>query len=149
MDGQRFDDMVKALGHGASRRRILRGIVGGIGAAALTAFGREGAHAAPDDCSQVCATFEGPQKAACKQECRECGGNGADVCRASGFPATCCPGAGAGTSQCCPDPSSGQNLCCPGAGTCCLNRFTGVRFCCPQGTTCRFDFTAQNYFCGA
>ena len=47
MDGQRFDDLVRALGVGASRRQVLRGLATGMGAALL---GRAGAGAQQTAC---------------------------------------------------------------------------------------------------
>ena len=40
MDGQRFDNLTKALASGASRRRVLKGLVGGIAGGLAAAFGR-------------------------------------------------------------------------------------------------------------
>ena len=82
MDQDRFDDIAKALGSGASRRQLLRGIVGGAAAAVLGAFGRAGgARATHTTCAGVgssCGTLAccsgsycDPYKKVCK-----CGSNG-------------------------------------------------------------------------
>ena len=39
MDGQRFDDLTRALAGGTSRRRLLKGLLGGVGGGALTLAG--------------------------------------------------------------------------------------------------------------
>ena len=112
MDGQRFDQLTRVLASGASRRGILRGLAGGIGALVLTAIGRRlgaaapgGQGGGPDPCSQACA-FEpkGPRQAACKQACRECGGNFNQIC--FGNQIICCAG-----GECCFDEQTGNAVC--------------------------------------
>jgi hypothetical protein len=67
MDGERFDRLTKHLADGTSRRRVLRGLAGGVGAAALAALGRRPAAAAPNACAQACAGEpKGPRQAACR-----------------------------------------------------------------------------------
>ena len=94
MDGDRFDALTKRLGTGTSRRRVLRGLAGG--AAALgAAVGRGPVAAAPNSCAVGCAGLPGPQKAACKQACRQCGGDINRVCIGFGpvgpSAFACCP----------------------------------------------------------
>jgi hypothetical protein len=94
MDAQRFDELTKKLAAKVSRRGVLRTLAGGI-AAAGAAISRRGVTAAPSACSVGCAGLPGPQKAACKQACRECGGDFDSVCVQFGpfgpTSFTCCP----------------------------------------------------------
>ena len=52
MEGQRFDQMAKAMANGATRRGVLRGLAGGAAAGALALRGA-GRVAADDDCKPV------------------------------------------------------------------------------------------------
>jgi hypothetical protein len=94
---EKFDDFARTLASGVSRRRALRLLGGGVAVSlgALVGVGR--ARAAPSSCSVFCANLSGPQKAACKQACRACGG---DVSRVCSQPA---PGGGAAQFVCCPE----------------------------------------------
>lgn len=127
MDGSRFDDLTRTLAAGASRRRVL-GALGGLAAAVL---GRGPAQAAPSNCAVGCANLKGPQKAACGQACRQCGGDFNRVCVAegpfgpTGF--TCCP---AGTFC-----VFGPGICCPEGADVCFDA-DGNATCCPEGTFC-------------
>lgn len=93
MDGQRFDELTMALATGVTRRRFVGIVAGGV--AAVAGLFRRGAGAAPSSCSVGCAGLPGPQKAACKQACRQCGGNFDQVCVRFGpvgpVAFTCCP----------------------------------------------------------
>jgi hypothetical protein len=75
MDGNRFDDLTKALAAGASRRGVLRGLAAAAAGAGLTLLGRRGAEAA-------CRNFSRP----CEEGDRCCRGA---VCR--GGACTCPP----------------------------------------------------------
>jgi hypothetical protein len=94
MDGQRFDELTKKLAATVSRRGLLRTLAGGV-AAAGAALTHRGASAAPNACAVGCAGLPGPQKAACTQACKRCGGDFSRVCAQfgpfgpTGF--TCCP----------------------------------------------------------
>jgi hypothetical protein len=94
MDGQRFDDLTRRLATTITRRGALRTLAGGL-AAAGAALTHRGATAAPNTCAVGCAGLPGPQKAACKQACKACGGDFDRVCTQfgpvgpTGF--TCCP----------------------------------------------------------
>jgi hypothetical protein len=49
MAARQFDSVVKALGNGATRRRVLRGLVAGAGGGALIGLTRHSAEARPCD----------------------------------------------------------------------------------------------------
>jgi hypothetical protein len=83
MDGDTFDRVTRSLARGETRRRFLRSIAGGLGGVAAL-FGRSSGEAAPSSCSIGCAGLPGPQKAACKQACKKCGGDFDRVCVAFG-----------------------------------------------------------------
>jgi hypothetical protein len=93
MDGQRFDELTKALAAGVSRRRFVG--IAASGVAAVAALFRREAGAAPSRCAVGCAGLPGPQKAACTQACRRCGGDFDRVCSEFGpfgpTSFTCCP----------------------------------------------------------
>lgn len=134
MDERRFDSLTRVLATEGTRRGVLRGVAGGLAAAVGAAFGRRTAGAAPNTCAVGCANLPGPQKAACKQACRQCGGDFSQVCVAEGpFGPTgfvCCPEGTfciGGVGQCCPVGTEP----CFGPG--------GVFACCPEGTFCDFD----------
>lgn len=84
MDGQRFDRIVKSLGTGASRRRVL----GGAGASALAALALRGggAAAAPQcrtnaDCAGQLPGCEGPCGVPVCERGNAGFGGGGNVCR--------------------------------------------------------------------
>jgi hypothetical protein len=105
MDAERFDSLTKRLADPQSRRRLLRGMGVGAGAAALAALSRKPGAAAPNACAQACA-FEpkGPRQAACKQACKRCDGNLNQVC--FGNQITCCA-----RGECCFDEQT-ENVTC-------------------------------------
>jgi hypothetical protein len=76
MDGKRFDELARAL----ARSRTRRGFVATLAGGAAAVLGRGTAWAAPNSCAVGCAGLPGPQKAACKQACRQCGGDINSVC---------------------------------------------------------------------
>ena len=148
MDGEKFDRVVRLLASGVSRRGAVKGLTTAAVGAALTALGQAPTAAAPRRCATACANFNGPQKAACKQACEECGGNFNKVCQSGTGVFTCCPQGGCcynpalGTFTCCPDggcchnPTTGTNTCCPTeSGGCCCNQ-SPQAVCCAQGTRC-------------
>jgi hypothetical protein len=132
MDDRRFDEFTKAFSTGVSRRTVVRGFVAGISGAALAALGRS-AEAAPKTCTVGCAGLPGPRKAACKQACRECGGDFDRVCFEEGpF--------GPVNFVCCPEGTfcvGGTGACCPVGTEPCFGP-DGVT-CCPEGTFCDFE----------
>jgi hypothetical protein len=105
MDGVNFDRLVKHLATNADRRRLLRGLVGGIGATALAALDRRPGIAAPNACAQACASEpKGPRQAACKQACKKCRENLSQVC--FGNQITCCA-----NGECCFDEQTNNTRC--------------------------------------
>jgi hypothetical protein len=81
-----------------------------------------------------CAGLPGPQKAACTQACRKCGGDFDRVCFEEGpF--------GPASFVCCPE----GTFCVGGTGQCCEEGTepcfgpSGELTCCPEGTFCNFD----------
>jgi hypothetical protein len=133
MDGQRFDELTKKLAATVSRRGVLRTLAGGV-AAAGAALSRRGSSAAPSTCAVGCAGLPGPQKAACLQACRRCGGDFDRVCFDEGpFGPT--------AFVCCPEGTFcffGEGLCCEVGTEPCFGP-GGEAFCCPEGTFCNFD----------
>lgn len=94
MDGQRFDELTKALARGSSRRRVLRGLAGGLVAAvagAVAGTTQEGAAAPPaNKCGKLtCAAGEtclkGPGGAQCCPSAQVCG----KTCLAASCQAPC------------------------------------------------------------
>jgi hypothetical protein len=141
MDGDQFDRLTRILATGVPRRRLLRSVTGGIGAAVLAALGRRPAATAPNACAQACA-FEpkGPRQAACRQACRECGGNINLVC--SGPQIICCPEGG-----CCIDEETGTSIC-PSDLPECPEGLTRIGCECVEVTFCPTGEMAENCFAG-
>ena len=80
MDGHHFDELTRRFARGVSRREVMRTLAGGV-AALGAVVGRRAVTAAPRPPAAVgCAGLPGPQKAACTQACRKCGGNFDHVC---------------------------------------------------------------------
>jgi hypothetical protein len=92
VDGERFDRLTRLVAGGVSRRRV---ISGSVASAVVGLLGRGEATAAPSACAVGCAGLPGPQKAACTQACRQCGGDFNRVCPTFGpfgpTSFTCCP----------------------------------------------------------
>jgi hypothetical protein len=65
MDAQRFDTVAKALAYGTSRRRVVRGMVAGIGGGALIGLTGRQASAGRRCCRRA--------RRAAKRECQEIG----------------------------------------------------------------------------
>jgi hypothetical protein len=136
MEHDQFDRLTKRFAAGATRRSILRTMVGGAAALLGTALGRETTDAKPkggpgSECKVGCAGFNRQAKTACEKACKECGGDIDRVCADEGpfGPAafTCCA----------------EGTFCVGDGVCCAEGTEpcfgpeGVT-CCPAGTFCNF-----------
>jgi len=74
MDGHRCDDLTKALAAGISRRRVLKGLLGGAAAGAMALLGRtRGADAArPRPNGATCIRNDQCQSGLCNQQTRRC-----------------------------------------------------------------------------
>ena len=106
MDGQRFDDLTRTLTHGASRRRVVRGLLGGaLGALGATlGLRRAGAQGACSAYGRVC-TYTG----CCTTPGAEC------VCYQNGHCRCLCPdGAWPVNGACEPPPGTLGGQCGPG-----------------------------------
>lgn len=123
----RFAELSRAAAQTVSRRRALRLAVGGLAGVAFAGVGLGSAGAAPNRCAQVCASEPaGPRRAACKQACKQCGGDLAQMC--FGAQIICCPG----ETSCCE--SSSGSFCCP-ANSACVDGECVELFVCPGGPT--------------
>ena len=112
MDGHRFDDLTRALASGSSRRRVLKGLVGGAAGGALSLVGlrRAGAsHGRP--AGATCIRNEHCASGVCDPQTRRCAG--------------CVP-----FNQRC-DPA--ENACCQEQG--------GPTICSPIAVGCSLGFT--------
>lgn len=138
MDEQRFDDLTRHVANVLSRRRVLRGALGGLVGIALAGLGLEQAEAACDReckrrCKIGCSSLRRKAKQVCQRACRECGGDFDRVCSAEGpfgpIDILCCQ---VGT------------FCVFGAGICCAEGTEpcfspdGDAICCDPGTFCDF-----------
>lgn len=139
MEGNRFDDLVRGLASGTSRRRALKTLVTGIGGAAIALTGLDKASARrvcrvnnqvcrkPGDC---CGFFCGPPDFHHRQRCGVCP-NGGSQC---------------GTGECC---TEGQQCI---DGHCCDNPCgpENDRFCCgDQSCVSNFSQQTPTYTCCA
>ena len=135
MDGQRFDEITRALAIGTSRRRVMRG----VGAAAVaTLLGRAGVARAQSaqTASEKEAEKASKYLAKCQENLDKCGSKETYLkcteCTAeveaecSGLlgldlaASTClCPGEDACFDVCCDPDRPETETCCPGAGACC------------------------------
>ena len=144
MDAQQFDALTKALGSGASRRRVLGALAGSL----VAALGRQGATVAnhkPEHCAKA---GQKPRRGKSGKGC--CAGltEGADGrCRGVGSPdpcqgcsGRCCTGS-SGRAWCCSPNDSccgdgvAQALCCIANQRCCTGAF-GAQCCDPNETCC-------------
>jgi hypothetical protein len=94
MDGTRFDELTRMIGSGLNRRQVLRGLVGGAGALAVTGATRQFASA------QLCAVREdcvNVQQPTCPTLCPE----GSQPGNNRGLTGTCCTGNGTCCSNIC------------------------------------------------
>jgi hypothetical protein len=133
MDGQRFDEITKALATGASRRQILRGVVAGLVGALASGLSREHAAAA--------------------RRCKGAGGKctaDRDCCQDD--PARCADG------KCCPKPRycASTGTCCPPGLKCCGDGECTAGSCrkaqgeaCTAGTECASSFCVDGVCCDA
>jgi hypothetical protein len=130
MDAERFDELARRFGSGMSRRHMLRGLIGGVGALAAAGVARSGALAQecdPTEDTVICppGTFhEGLEKKPAG-EC--CNGNG-NCCSNNCVDNVCvgdpCEGVSCGPCETC---SAGQCVAlCEAPETCCVN---GNPFC--------------------
>jgi hypothetical protein len=139
MQDSHFDQITRSYASSPSRRRLLGGLTGAV-AASFAAFGEKGsqADAAPNACSVGCASLQGPRKAACKQACKDCGGD---------FDALCIDYGPFGPVSivCCQDGTY-----CAGDGTCCAVGIesctgSGGTVCCDPATFCDGDGNCLPY----
>lgn len=113
MDGQRFDEVARLIGTGASRRRVLKGVLGGIAGLGGAGLARR---AGAQEAQGICAVLG----AACLLDEDCCTpGAGQVACEDQ----TCCLPEGSGCVL------EGEDMCCPGF-TCTLQG------CVPEGGTC-------------
>ncbi len=106
MDDRRFDDVIRALGSGASRRTVLRGLLG-LGAGAATAsVASERASAARRGFAGP--TFPTPDPTPTPPPCAQIG----DACGAGCCSGNCCDGTCLVDGACCTDGD------CPAGGDC-------------------------------
>lgn len=94
MDGPRFDDFTRMLVSATSRRRLLRGLAGGV-------LGLAGVRtaAAKNACSEFCKEVPpGPQRGQCRSDCAKgtglffaCGGEPGQLCEQVDGTVVCCP----------------------------------------------------------
>ena len=136
MDGHRFDDLTRALAAGTSRRRVLKGLLGGAAGAALGSLGLgRGAAAAPRPVGATCIRADHCASGLCDQRTRRCvcppglaACNGAclDPVAFRTDPANCgacgagCPGAANATATC-------------AGGACATVCLPGFKRCAPTG----------------
>lgn len=134
MDGTRFDGLTRALARGASRRTVLRGLIGGAAAGTAAAA-----------MSRVTLADEHDEPVACPGLLEPCG----EVEIAQQVPGECCDGLvccegdPAYCAECCSDAECPQgSICCAGACReleCCIDDIlTGgdPNARCPEGTSC-------------
>jgi hypothetical protein len=127
MDADRFDDVIKSLATGASRRRFLKGLAGSIAAAVLSVVRMDDAGARHLGCThhfKACTS----SSQCCSGKCSRRG-----ICKCPGTAPVEC-----GTDICCP---YGYENCCARNGVCCRNDLgccpIGYGPCCAAGTYCR------------
>ena len=157
MDGERFDRIAKALGGGATRRGLLRGLAVG----ALAWLGGEGAGATHFDCRHVGKPCKGAGQC-CSGVCRRgtCRAHHASTCKAGGKVSCVDPGGGSacelnntpgcrcyqttGRAPFCGGTSPGQTDClaCQRDQDCVEKHgFPAGSACVPTGATCVCDAT--------
>ena len=127
MDGQRFDELARALAGGTSRRRLLRGIGGLIGVAA----GLAGAE----------ATSAKPAPKKCKNQGSGCKANG-DCCGGTCCNRVCCGDGATCVDGACVEPECSETRPCPDLGQLCWpdvcvnGSCTQVSLDCDDGNPC-------------
>ncbi len=124
MDGQRFDEITKAVASGTSRRLLLRGLVAGVAGLLTAGRGR--------------AQVEAVQR--CKGAGGTCGSD-RDCCQNN--PARCANG------KCCPKPRycEATGTCCPPGQRCCNGECTSGPCRKAQGETCAAGRECTSGFC--
>ncbi len=152
MDGQRFDDVTRALAVGRSRRAVLRTAVGGLGAGLLALVGVANADAASTrSCAEGCRKRFRPGRARgqCIRDCVRgtppvpvsCGGIGGFRCPEGSICVDdptddCDPATGGADCLGICRPACGDTVC--GAGDYCCNASCGI--CAPIGGSCTQEF---------
>ncbi|CAA9551503.1 MAG: conserved hypothetical protein with Kelch motif [uncultured Thermomicrobiales bacterium] len=162
MDGQRFDDLTRALAAGTSRRRVLKGLLGGIGGGALALAGATkgdaarlrplGANCNRDDkcASGVCdlATKHcacPPGQVACSHGCVDSASFQTDPANCGGCGRVCLSGVCTG-GVCGAGPSAVLGASCSGGGECASGSCVdGV--CCAEATCSGLDTACQVGVC--
>ncbi|HET9659527.1 MAG TPA: hypothetical protein VFP05_04300 [Thermomicrobiales bacterium] len=96
MDGTRFDELTRRFGAGLSRRQVLRGLLGGAGALAVTGATRQFAGAQACEARVDCDNVQQPT---CPDVCPE----GSQPGNNRGLDGTCCTGNGTCCSNNCVD----------------------------------------------
>ena len=125
-DGQRFDDLTKSLATGASRRRVLRGIMGVAGGAFGLAVGRSAGAATLRPAGATCIRDAQCASADCDPATRRCV---APVPPPNEAPCT-------GSAECASGNCTGYDGD-PETATCCDPGASGCNgICCPSGTSC-------------
>ncbi len=156
MDGQRFDDVTRALAVGRSRRAVLRTVLGGLGAGVLALVGvTEAGAASTRSCVESCKKQFGPGRARgqCISTCAKakgggtppvpefCGGIGNLPCP-EGFTCVddprddCDPESGGRDCGGICRPACGNTVC--GSDEFCCNESCGI--CAPIGGSCTQEF---------
>jgi hypothetical protein len=124
MDERRFDSLVKALGSGTSRRRVLRGLLGssvaGVAVVSRTLEAQAARKCGPGT-SNPCPRGQQCLDGRCGRGCS----NPDDLCQAN-LGATCCTGA----THCCVCPVNGGTIpSCAADGDFCNKIFFGETPC--------------------
>jgi hypothetical protein len=138
MDGERFDQLIRAIGTDASRRRVLKGLSAGVVGGLTGMFRAKGISAQGGGCRPAGHPCEGGQSELCCQPPE------------SPFVLECIEGSGSGAAERCCLPGSevcgtgGNAICCPEEARCnaqdeciCPNdrEFCGF-LCCPVDELC-------------
>jgi hypothetical protein len=79
MDARQFDTIVKALGTGATRRRVLRGLVAGLGGGVLVVGARQESAARGPECPSGQRRCGGVCYDPETQCCKHCPGSSASI----------------------------------------------------------------------
>src|SRR5688572_15669919 len=102
MDGQRFDELTKRLATGASRRSVLKALLGGAGAVAIGSVAKSQAAAQPECIPETTFTVCGPGYTL--PATAQGNQDGVGCCNGNG---NCCSGAceGGPNGECVPGPN--------------------------------------------
>jgi len=141
MDAHQFDRLTKTLARGTSRRRVLRGVGGGVAGAALAGWGRRQAGATPrgkSGCAAFCAAVFGDTHAA--GQCTSAAAQGSGLCFSA------CGPAGTGGGTLCGDQSRYPTTTCCSSGQRCGT--DGIcQTCAANGGTCGADSDCCSTIC--